>query len=89
MEKAEVDRLVVEMGDVAKRFAKARPQTLVVLDGSARPLGIPMKKILNEVFGQKVRVVFISPSCERRFENPLGLKNNRIPDSLMSLVRWC
>jgi len=62
MEQKEVDRLVVEMSEVAKSFAKVNPQTLVVLDSAARPLALPMKKILKDAFGQKVRVVFISPS---------------------------
>jgi hypothetical protein len=67
MEQEEVGRLIEEMSVVAKKFSRINPHTLVVLDSAARPLALPMKKILKDAFGQRVNVVFISPTFAKTF----------------------
>ncbi|MBT4192554.1 MAG: hypothetical protein HOE11_04555 [Candidatus Diapherotrites archaeon] len=67
MEENEVNQLVEEMDRVAKKFSKLKPHTLVVLDNAARPLALPMKKILKDAFGQRVEVLFISPTFIKTF----------------------
>ncbi|MCX6803197.1 MAG: phosphoribosyltransferase [Candidatus Diapherotrites archaeon] len=73
--KLEQKDLARQMQKMSEEIHANGSEVLIILDKSARPLGLPIKNILREAFKREVQIFFVNPEFAKRFKgDPARLK---------------